>query len=62
MDELRGQRHMTVTDETVTEIGDANDKSEKNHFLRATKLKEQISPSWTRSALNRRLNFLFSQS
>ena len=32
MDEFRGQRDMTVTDETVTEIGDTNDESEKITF------------------------------
>jgi len=41
MDEFRSKRHMTVTNESVIEIGDANDESEKS-LLWAKKLKEQI--------------------
>ena len=61
MDEFRSERLTTVTNETVIEIGDANDESE-NSLLWAKKLKEQLSQSWTCSALNTQLNFLFSQS
>ena len=32
MDKFRSERHMTVTDETVIEVGDANDESEKSLF------------------------------
>ena len=33
VDEFRSERHMTVTDETVIEIGDANDESGVITFL-----------------------------